>query len=57
MLAATLGASLLGNMLIGKVISKSGEGRIGAGQDFYFCLILELTLKQKNIMKMIINLT
>ena len=34
MLEATLGASLLGNMLVGTGKRRVGEGTIGAGQDF-----------------------
>ena len=34
MLAATLGASLLGNMLTGKGILRAGKRKIGAGQNF-----------------------
>ena len=34
MLEATLGASLLGNMLVGTGERRVGEGTIGAGQDF-----------------------
>ena len=32
MLAATLGASLLENMLAGKVVKRAGEGTIRAGE-------------------------
>ena len=34
MLLGTLGASLLGNLLTGKVALRSGEGKITADQDF-----------------------
>ena len=34
MLTATLGASLLGNMLAGKGEIRAGQGAISAGQDF-----------------------
>ena len=35
MLLGTLGASLLGNLLIGKGIIRAGKGTIRAAQDFY----------------------
>ena len=34
MLLGTLGASLLGNLLIGKGLIRSGEGTVRASQDF-----------------------
>ena len=34
MLAETLVSTLLGNMLVGKGITRAGEGMIRAGQDF-----------------------
>ena len=34
MLLATLGATLLGNLLAGKRTVRAGEGTIRAGQDF-----------------------
>ena len=34
-LLGTLGASLLGNLLMGKGVIRSGEGTAIAGQDFY----------------------
>ena len=57
MLLSTLGSSLLGNMLAGKEINKTGEGFIRAGygpkrysfKDFVYCLILWLILKYKSI--------
>ena len=36
MLLGTLGASLLGNLLTGKGIIRTGEGTVRAGQDFKF---------------------
>ena len=40
MLLGTLGASLLGNLLVGKGTITTAEGTIGAGQDFQCRLIL-----------------
>ena len=58
MLAATLGASLLGKMLAGKLVKTADEGtiRAGEGQDFWCRLINYLILKYKNIIKMNIDL-
>ena len=44
MLLGTLGASFLGNLLVGK-------GTIRAGQDFLCCLILQQIFKYKGITK------
>ena len=63
MFLGTLGASLLGNLLIGKGVIRAGEGIIRAGegttrtgQSFQFRLILQLTLKYKSIIKVNLNL-
>ena len=40
MLMATLGVSLLKNMLESKGVNWAGEGTIRAGQDFQYCLNL-----------------
>ena len=55
MLVATLGATLLANMLASKVkipgqgLIRAGEKIIKAGQDFWYCLIFWLILKWNNI--------
>ena len=65
MLAATLGANLLGNMLLGRGVVRGGEGMIPAGegviraveeQNFQCRFILQLILKYKNIAKMNLSL-
>ena len=62
MLLGTLGASLLGIMLAGKGINRTGDGIIRAGYGsleskvFKFHLILSLILKYKNIIRINLDL-
>ena len=62
MLLGTLGASLLGIMLGGKGINRTGDGIIRAGygslesKAFKFHLILSLILKYKNIIRINLDL-
>ena len=55
-LTAALSACLLGNMLAGKVAIQASEGGIRTGQDFWCRLILWLTLKYKNIIRINLNI-
>ena len=50
-MAATLGASLLGNMLAGKGVLKAGKGTIGASQDFYSTALKDRSFSKKKIKK------
>ena len=51
MLLGTLGATLLGNMLIGKRVLRAGEGTTRGGEKFQYHLIFRLILKYKCIIK------
>ena len=50
-LLGTLGATLLGNMLIGKRVLRAGEGTTRGGEKFQYHLIFQLILKYKCIIK------
>ena len=50
-MAATLGASLLGNMLAGKGVLKAGKGTTGASQDFYSTALKDRSFSKKKIKK------
>lgn len=64
MLLDTLGASLLWNMSVGKgfvwaaegTTTAKDEGKIGTGHGFQSCLIFQLILRYKDIIKMDLDL-
>ena len=56
MTVVTLGVRLLGSMLLGKGILRTGEGVNRAMQDFQWCLIVEFILKYKNTIRMNLDL-
>ena len=56
-MAATLGASLLGNMLAGKGVLKAGKRTIGASQDFYSTALKDRSFSKKKNQKITLVLT